>query len=75
MYTIEVGQKFEFQLEFDNVSKEVAERAIITLQSKVSDPNKFSMIQYPGYCKVYAKVTIEDCTPILSMVKDELNAW
>lgn len=75
MYTIEVGQKFEFQLEFNNISKEVAEKAIIALQSKVTDPSKFSMVQYPEYCIVYAKVSIDDCTPILNMVKDELNAW
>lgn len=62
-----------FQIEWERVEKTTAQRAVNILRSKVTDGNKFTLIEYADHMSLNAKVTIEDCTPIYNLVNDALK--
>lgn len=69
MYVIDANSNFVFELEFSDLDKKLANRVIEHLYSKVIGTSKFRIVEYNNYSTIYARVTVEDCTPIYSLVR------
>lgn len=70
MFTIEVSQKMIFQIEFEVRPKEKIKDIVIDIQSKFNNSDRVRYQDYKDHSKLYVIVSIEDCTPILNMVRD-----